>query len=462
MFYLYCSNIAASPDTQPITVCFKSSCCNYNCCLILVNDQMDRNGNEATSPSHDWKSSKQGKKLIGIDGYWYDITNFIPYHPGGKVIEQFVGKDASAVFHGFHRQSVLRHRKPYARMNETSVENSRVSQAFAHLGQYFEKEGYFVTDYYWYAKKFLVTFLMICCVVYIVTNYPTSDRVYLGAVALAAFWQQCGFFMHDFEHNQFSQNRHIDKWLGTFFGTFCFGISGSWWRDEHFIHHALTTCVDHDIGFADPQMMEAVVWAQNEKLWPFYQNRLSYFLIRIQHITFLPLCVFMGRLAIIKASMVQERRLIEWAAFGLHWVWICVLLSYLPTWKHVFIFYGIASTIQGVLHIQLLISHYAKDYHHVKNVSKDVNWAQMQVESNIDIITPLWLDWFHGGLNFHLVHHLYPRMPRHNYRKATEYVRKVCHEYNLHYDHCGWFEAVKRTLSQLKRMSEHFSLDPNS
>lgn len=437
--------------------------CGSKAGISCVSPEMDINGNGHALSLSASDCLDADRQYIGIDGYWYDITTFIPHHPGGDIIKQFVGKDASVVFHAFHKQSVLKHRKPRAKMEEIKAEVDEAGIAFAQLGQYFEKEGYFNIDYYWYARKFLVAFILLTICVTIVVNYNASPYVYIGSVVLAAFWQQCGFFMHDFEHNQFTHNRKIDTWLGTFFGTFCFGVSGSWWRKEHFIHHALTTCVDHSQKFADPQMMQPIIWVQNQKLWPFYQSRLAFMCVKIQHITFLPICVFAGRFAIMRESllqMLQERNPRELVALALHWVWLSLLLSFLPTYTHIAKFYALAAICQGVLHIQLLISHYAKTFHEVKDINTNIHWSRMQVESNIDIITPWWLDWFHGGLNFHLVHHLYPRMPRHNFRKATAIVKKLCDQNNLTYDHCGWFDAVKRTLSQLKLMSHHFSLDP--
>ena len=51
-------------------------------------------------------------KLIGIDGRWYDVTKFVSKHPGGKVILEYVGRDASAIFHAYHDSDrVLKLRK---------------------------------------------------------------------------------------------------------------------------------------------------------------------------------------------------------------------------------------------------------------------------------------------------------------------------------------------------------------
>lgn len=421
---------------------------------------MDINCNTAAETGGTGDVAESGpskRELIGIDGHWYDITTFISRHPGGDIIKEYVGRDASAAFHAFHKPSVLKHRKPCAPMTNRVIHSAE--KAFSELGEYFEQEGYFETDYYWYSRKFLVTFSMLLTAVILTTQFESTFAIYAGAVALAAFWQQSGFFMHDCEHNQFTQNRHIDRQLGTFFATCCFGVSGDWWRSDHFTHHAVTNYVSLERDFFDPQQRE-MIWAQNEKLWPFYRSKLEHFCIKVQHITFLPVCIVIGRIGIMIDSMKDERCTSQIVAFVLHVTWVGLLLSYVPTYNQMITYYCIASFLQGVLHIQLLISHYSKDFHYLGDVTVTDSWYQSQVASNIDIITPWWLDWFHGGLNFHLVHHLYPRMPRHNFRKATEYVRRICKEENLHYDCCGWFEAVARTVLHLKLMAKHFKLDP--
>ena len=112
-------------------------------------------------------------------------------------------------------------------------------------------------------------------------------------VLLAGFWQQCGFHLHDMMHNQVTHERRWDQSLGVVFSTALLGLSAHWWRDEHFIHHALTNTVDYKTRFVDPQMHEPS-WAQNRALFPFHGGKLEAFLIRIQHFTFVPVCVFLG------------------------------------------------------------------------------------------------------------------------------------------------------------------------
>lgn len=57
-------------------------------------------------------------------------------------------------------------------------------------------------------------------------------------------------------------------------------MSARWWKQEHTVHHALTNTVDYGKGFVDPQAIEDV-WAQNEKLLPFFKGSKLAFLIKV-------------------------------------------------------------------------------------------------------------------------------------------------------------------------------------
>lgn len=44
---------------------------------------------------------------VAINGYVYDVSNFLLYHPGGEVICDFAGKDATETFMSIHHQHVI-------------------------------------------------------------------------------------------------------------------------------------------------------------------------------------------------------------------------------------------------------------------------------------------------------------------------------------------------------------------
>ncbi|KAL8555170.1 hypothetical protein ACS0TY_003107 [Phlomoides rotata] len=60
------------------------------------------------------------------------------------------------------------------------------------------------------------------------------------------------------------------------------------------------------------------------------------------------------------------------------------------------------------------------------------------------------MDWFFGGLQFQLEHHLFPRLPRCNLRKVSPIVQELCKKHNLPYRSLSFFEANKWTLKTLR------------
>ena len=54
------------------------------------------------------ENSTEQSCYIAIDGLVYDVTRFLRAHPGGsRIVLNAAGKDATDVFHNFHKRSVL-------------------------------------------------------------------------------------------------------------------------------------------------------------------------------------------------------------------------------------------------------------------------------------------------------------------------------------------------------------------
>lgn len=328
-------------------------------------------------------------------------------------------------------------------------------------------------------------------------------RALLGGLFLGLFWQQCGFLMHDLMHNELTHKRRVDQPLGFLFGSILLGVSAHWWRDEHFEHHAFTntvmlrppsiqaeegsktprgSCWESKLEclstkpilsrplYVDPQMQEEV-WAQNPKLFGLYLypapssipfcsfvnlcfHRLQQLCISYQNILWVFFCVFAGRPAIVVNGFYKERRWFEILGLSCHTFLIYCLMQWaFPNWTWRFLFYAVAAIYEGVLHVQLLVSHYAKPWVELNALFSSVGWYRAQVICNMNIRNPVWLDWFHGGLNFHIEHHLFPLMPRHRFREASVRVRKACEELGLPYDEVGWFQGIFRTIRHLSHVA---------
>lgn len=68
----------------------------------------------------------------------------------------------------------------------------------------------------------------------------------------------------------------------------------------------------------------------------------------------------------------------------------------------------------------------------------------------MDVTCPPWLDFFHGGLHMQVTHHLFPRMPRHNLRRASEEVKAWCAAEGLDYQTYTFVDGNERVLGVLR------------
>ena len=62
-------------------------------------------------------------------------------------------------------------------------------------------------------------------------------------------------------------------------------------------------------------------------------------------------------------------------------------------------------------------------------------------------------DFFFGGVNNHIEHHLFPAIPSFRLRKARRIVRDYCKAQGLDYRETSWWQAAKDTSAYLSKVS---------
>ena len=77
----------------------------------------------------------------------------------------------------------------------------------------------------------------------------------------------------------------------------------------------------------------------------------------------------------------------------------------------------------------------------------------MQVETTRNQPGSLLNNWFSGGLNMQIEHHLFPTMPRHSLPKMVAMVKQLCAKHGIVYEECGWIESTRRVLAHLSAIS---------
>lgn len=130
-----------------------------------------------------------------------------------------------------------------------------------------------------------------------------------------------------------------------------------------------------------------------------------------------------------------------WYLFGYRLLWLT-----LPTWTLRVAFVLVSHVITMPLHIQITLSHWGMS---TADLGATESFAQKQLRTTMDIDCPAWLDFIHGGLQFQAVHHLFPRVPRHNLRRVQTLVREFCKDVGIEYTIFGFVDGNKVMLSRL-------------
>lgn len=145
-----------------------------------------------------------------------------------------------------------------------------------------------------------------------------------------------------------------------------------------------------------------------------------------------------------------KHRMLELATIGLYWTWYIYLLSHLPSFYEGLGFFFWANAVAGLLHVQITISHFPMPVlDGVPLAEKE--FVDFQLETSMDVTCSPWMDWFHGGLQFQAVHHLFPRIPRHNLRRLRdEILLPFCKKHDLEYKEADFFTANKMVLKCLR------------
>ncbi|AJT62584.1 hypothetical protein T261_0895 [Streptomyces lydicus] len=270
--------------------------------------------------------------------------------------------------------------------------------------------------------------------------------VLLLAVPLGVFSGRTGFLGHDAGHQQIAGSRQANRVLGLIHGNLLLGMSYGWWNDKHNRHHAHPNHVgkdpDVDVG--------ALVWTQAQAV---ERKGFARFVTKHQARLFFPMLLLEG-FALKVASIVDlkrqppRERAVEGALLAVHLVGYAVLLlSAMPV--------GVAAVF-ALLHHALFGLHlgcsFAPNHKGMPTLKADgERWGHLrrQVLTSRNVRGGRVTDWFLGGLNYQVEHHLFPSMPRPNLRLAQPVVRRHCHRLGVPYTEAGPIDSYVQALRHM-------------
>jgi len=397
-------------------------------------------------------------------GHRYDVTDWIERHPGGPVIKDFLGQDVTCAFHMIHDMRNPVFQKLLEGMDRGPAEDHPVSdfdRDYLALEQLFLDRGWFDVSYAWYGRE--VAFVIALLALAYLASGPLVSGLLFGL-----FIHQAAFLAHDVAHDSVvpARWRRRVSWL---FGSVCFGISHEKWTREHNEHH-----LESNRPVRDPQMnsMPHLVYSRRE-IENFARTRRALtdwekLKLATQHVWVLPMLLLYGRINIVSGDVwraVKQGDFHHISALAIHMLlWGTLLMQ---GWSgldatsagstlqagggYAAIFVVATLVVSGSIHLQLILSHaYAPRLY---KEEQEAMGMKFQALSNQNISTSLLDDWFHGGLQHHVEHHLFPRIPRHNLARLRPYLIELCENHGIEYKTDSFFRCIVNMLKSLARAS---------
>ena len=81
---------------------------------------------------------------------------------------------------------------------------------------------------------------------------------------------------------------------------------------------------------------------------------------------------------------------------------------------------------------------------------------KLQVTTTRNVTSNFFVDWFCGGLQYQVDHHLFPMLPRHNLGKVHKLVAKFCKDEGVTYHEANMWVGTIEVLSHLSEVSNEF------
>ncbi|KAE8721466.1 Delta(8)-fatty-acid desaturase [Hibiscus syriacus] len=406
--------------------------------------------------------NKPGDLWISIQGKVYDVSVWAKEHPGGEIpLLNLAGQDVTDAFISYHPGTAWQYLDEFFTgyyLERFKV--SEVSRDYRRLVSEFSKTGLF-------EKKGHVAFCSLASVgvMFIVVLYGVlrceSFWAHLGsAMVLGMLWMQSTYVGHDSGHYQVMSSRGYNKLAQIITGNCLTGISIAWWKWTHNAHHISCNSLDYD-----PDLQHIPVFAVSSLFFDsltscFYGRKLNFdplarFLISYQHWTFYPvMCVarlnlyLQTFLLLFSPTRQVPDRALNILGILVFWTWFPLLLSYLPNWPERLMFVLVSFAVTSIQHIQFCLNHFSANVYVGPPSGND--WFEKQTSGTLDIVCPSWMDWFFGGLQFQLEHHLFPRLPRCQLRKVSPVVKDLCKKHNLSYQSLSFWDANVSTIRTLR------------
>ena len=333
--------------------------------------------------------------------------------------------------------------------NPTSPIDDGKAIEFSELKRLVDQRGLLDKQPTYYTYKIILTLSILGAGFALLILLDNFALQLIVAPFLAFAYGQVGLVGHDAGHQAIfrSPRRNI---IAGFAVSFLISLSQTWWVQQHNKHHRYPNDME-----LDPHVqLGGIAFSKDTALM---KKGLLRLIVRYQAFYFIPFLILEGigiRLAGIH-YLISTRNIKalfnESMLMLFHFVLYFGLLFYILDPLQVLAFTLVHQLLYG-LYLGLVFAPNHKGML-IPDKTKPLNYLYNQILTTRNIKPNRFVDFFYGGLNYQIEHHLFPTMPRNNLSKARKIVKPFCEGHGILYYETGALLSLKEILSYLHEVS---------
>ena len=316
-----------------------------------------------------------------------------------------------------------------------------------------------------YFKSAIILGLVIFSWVFTLFSPPIIALKILGCIMLGIGFAAVGFSVgHDANHGGYSSKKWVNNTIGLTYD-FVIGLSSYLWKIRHnYLHHTYTNIPGHDMEI-DGDGLVRMYPAMEHKPYHRYQHLVINFAYAIIPFYWsysdVNLILFKRKYHEYKIPKPTTLQLLTLIGAKFFWLGLYAGIPFILGYSPIEIIIGlsIVNMVYGVIICNIfMLAHVLEPAEFIEpsfpdNVVDD-EWAIAQVRTTVDFAPDnKFLNWYLGGLNYQVVHHLYPQICHIHYPKIAPILAEVCQEYGVQYNVYPTFRgAIAANYSWLKLM----------
>ncbi|WP_340203012.1 fatty acid desaturase family protein [Ascidiimonas sp. W6] len=252
--------------------------------------------------------------------------------------------------------------------------------------------------------------------------------------------------MHDGNHGSYSSK----KWLNNLMGSSIYILAGNAynWKVQHnVLHHTYTNIHGHDEDLENSDLIRFSVHAKWKRFHRF-QHYYSIFLYGLLTINWAITSDFKQMRRYVKAKLSYGKfpsvttrwsiLIITKILYAAIWIVIPMLVLEISWWKILIGFFVMHYTAGLILSVVFQLAHVIKEAETPlpdETGSMKNTWAIHQLFTTVNFSTKNRIvNWFTGGLNHQVEHHIFPNISHVHYTKISKIVKETAKEFNLPYN----------------------------